>query len=132
MDFETSMENLTSARDEDCDCSPAPAVLADFKQAIHAIGGKWKLEILFALMNGAVRFGALRRSIDGITQHMLTTQLRELQRDGLVSRTVLAEKPLQITYELTDAAYGLLPAFKEILSWSRLYGDARLAASHEA
>jgi len=63
---------------------------------------------------------------------MLTTQLRELQRDGLVSRTVLASRPLQIEYELTDAACGLLPAFKEILSWSRLYGDARLAASQEA
>ncbi len=132
MDFETSMENLTTACEEDCDCSPDPAVLADFKHAIHALGGKWKLEILFALMNGAVRFGALRRSIGGITQHMLTTQLRELQRDGLVSRTVLASRPLQIEYELTDAAYGLLPAFKEILSWSRLYGDARLAAPQEA
>ena len=63
---------------------------------------------------------------------MLTMQLRELEQDGLVSRNVLAEKPLQVEYELTEAAYGLLPAFKEILSWSRLYGDARLAASHEA
>jgi DNA-binding HxlR family transcriptional regulator len=62
----------------------------------------------------------------------LTTQLRELEQDGLVSRTAFAEKPLRVEYELTDAAYGLLPAFKEILSWSRLYGDARLAASHEA
>jgi len=68
------MENLTSASDGDCDrspgdcdCSPDPAVLADFKQAIRALGGKWKLEILFALMNGAVRFGALRRSIGGVT-----------------------------------------------------------------
>ncbi|MBR0973730.1 MULTISPECIES: winged helix-turn-helix transcriptional regulator [Bradyrhizobium] len=132
MDFETGMENLTSTCEGDCDCSPDPALLADFKRAIRALGGKWKLEILFALMNGAVRFGALRRSIGGITQHMLTTQLRELEQDGLVSRTAFAEKPLRVEYELTDAAYGLLPAFKEILSWSRLYGDARLAASHEA
>jgi DNA-binding HxlR family transcriptional regulator len=132
MDFETGMENLTSVRDADCDCSPDPTLLVDFKRAIHALGGKWKLEILFALMNGAVRFGALRRSIGGITQHMLTTQLRELEQDGLVSRTVLASRPLQVAYELTDAAYGLLPAFKEILSWSRLYGDARLATSLEA
>ncbi|MET4207249.1 hypothetical protein ABIB95_002049 [Bradyrhizobium sp. LA2.1] len=71
MDFETDMENLTSVCDGDCDCSPDPALLADFKRAIHALGGKWKLEILFALMNGAVRFGALRRSIGGTTQHML-------------------------------------------------------------
>jgi DNA-binding HxlR family transcriptional regulator len=55
---------------------------------------------------------------------MLTTQLRELELDGLVSRTVVAEKSLGVEYKLTDAAYGPLPAFKEILSWSRLYGDA--------
>jgi len=132
MDFETGMEKLTSACEADCDCSPDPSLLADFKRAIHALGGKWKLEILFALMNGAIRFGALRRSIGGITQHMLTTQLRELEQDGLVLRTVVASKPLQVEYELTDAAYGLLPAFKEILSWSRLYGDARLATSQDA
>ncbi len=113
MDFETGMENLTNVCDGDRDCSPDPALLADFKRAIHALGGKWKLEILFALMNGAVRFGALRRSIGGITQHMLTTQLRELEQDGLVSRTVFAEKPLRVEYELTDAAYGLLPALRK-------------------
>lgn len=126
------MENLTSVCDGGCDCSPDPTLLAEFKRAIHVLGGKWKLEILFALINGAVRFGALRRSIDGITQHMLTTQLRELEQDGLVSRTAFAEKPLRVEYELTDAAYGPLPAFKEMLSWSRLYGGARLAASLEA
>jgi DNA-binding HxlR family transcriptional regulator len=130
MNVETGMENLTTAAcGNDCDCTPDPTLLADFKRAIHALGGKWKLEILFALMNGSVRFGALRRSIGGITQHMLTTQLRELAQDGLVLRTAFTEKPLRVEYELTDAAYGLLPAFKEILSWSRLYGDARLATS---
>jgi len=124
MNFETGMENQTTAPccDAGCDCSPDPALISDFKRAIHAIGGKWKLEILFALMNGAMRFGELRRSIAGITQHMLTTQLRELAQDGLVARTAFAEKPLRVEYELTDAAYGLLPAFREILSWSRLYG----------
>lgn len=101
---------------------PDPALLEDFKHAIHAFGGKWKLEILLSLMNGAMRFGALRRSLNGITQHMLTTQLRELEGDGLVLRTAYAEKPLRVEYELTDAAYGLLPAFRELLDWSKLYG----------
>lgn len=71
----------------------------------------------------------MRRSIGGITQHVLTTQLRELEQDGLVSRTAFAEKPLRVEYELTGAAYGLLPAFKEILSWSRLYGEIPLETS---
>jgi DNA-binding HxlR family transcriptional regulator len=134
MDFKTSMENLTTADCADCDCAPDPALLADFKRAIHPLGGKWKLEILFTLMNGAMRFGALRRSIAGITQHMLTTQLRELEQDGLVLRTAFEEKPLRVEYELTDAAYGLVPAFKEILNWSKLYGTRPVAAqaTHDA
>jgi DNA-binding HxlR family transcriptional regulator len=125
MKFETGMENQTT---EPCDatecagCAPDPALLDDFKYAIHALGGKWKLEILFSLMNGAMRFGGLRRSLKGITQHMLTVQLRELERDGLVLRTAYAEKPLRVEYELTDAAYGLLPAFRELLGWAKLYG----------
>ena len=126
------MENLTTTTapcDDDCDCVPDAAQLADFSRAIHALGGKWKLDILSSLMNGAMRFGALRRSVAGITQHMLTTQLRELEQDGLVSRTAFAGKPLRVEYELTDAAYGLEPAFKELLSWSRLYRGARLATS---
>ena len=128
MKFETGMENNTTAdacESECAACAPDPAVLADFQRAIHAISGKWKLEILFALMDGARRFGALRRSLAGITQHMLTVQLRELENDGLVLRTAFAEKPLRVEYELTDAAYGLLPAFRELLSWSKLYGLRR-------
>ncbi|MDA9497883.1 winged helix-turn-helix transcriptional regulator [Bradyrhizobium sp. CCBAU 11357] len=59
-----------------------------------------------------------------------STQPRELEQDGLVSRTAFAEKPMRVEYELTEAAYGLLPAFKEILSWSRLY--TRLETSQQA
>ena len=122
---ETGVENNTS---EFCDavectgCAPDPAHLADFQRAIRAVSGKWKLEILVALMNGTMRFGALRRSLDGITQHMLAAQLRELERDGLVLRAAVAEKPLRVEYELSDAAYGLLPAFRKLLNWSKLYG----------
>jgi DNA-binding HxlR family transcriptional regulator len=128
MKFETGMENNTTETTELCDeaectgCAPDPALLADFRRAIRAVSGKWKLEILFALMNGAMRFGALRRSLGGITQHMLTAQLRELAQDGLVLRAAFAEKPLRVEYELSDAAYGLLPAFRELLNWSKLYG----------
>ena len=119
------MENNTDAScagGECTMCATDPAALIAFKRAIRAFGGKWKLEILFALMNGAVRFCALRRSVDGITQRMLTAQLRELEQDGLVLRTAFAEKPLRVEYELTDAAHALLPAFRALLSWSQTYG----------
>jgi DNA-binding HxlR family transcriptional regulator len=129
------MENQTTldADDTECTgCAPDPVILAGFQRAVRAVGGKWKLEILFSLMNGAMRFGVLRRSLAGITQHMLTMQLRELERDGLVSRQVLAEKPLQVAYELTEAAYGLLPAFRELLKWSEAYGLRRGATASAA
>ena len=134
MKFETGMENNTS---ELCDggecesCPTDPSLLIEFKHAIHALGGKWKLEILFTLMHGGVRFGALRRALMPITQHMLTAQLRELERDGLVVRKVLAEKPLQVEYELTDSAWGLTPAFRELLVWSKAYGPRRSAPASE-
>ncbi|MES5485719.1 helix-turn-helix domain-containing protein [Bradyrhizobium sp. INPA03-11B] len=117
----------------DCDSCPTdPTLLIDSKQAIHALSGKWKLEILFTLMHGGVRFGALRRALVPITQHMLTAQLRELEHDGLVARKVLAEKPLQVEYELTDSAWGLTPAFRELLAWSKTYGLRRSALASEA
>ena len=129
------MENNTTdpCDNRECEgCIADPALLSEFKQAIHALSGKWKLEILGTLMDGGVRFGALRRALAPITQHMLTAQLRELERDGLVSRKVLAEKPLQVEYELTDAAWGLLPAFRELLAWSKTFGPRRGAVASEA
>jgi DNA-binding HxlR family transcriptional regulator len=135
MKFETGMENKTTDVCDHAECggwTPDPAALILFRQAIHALSGKWKLEILGTLVDGGMRFGALRRALAPITQHMLTAQLRELERDGLVSRTVLAEKPLQVEYELTDSAWGLLPAFRELLAWSKSYGVGRSAASSKA
>ena len=105
-------------------CSPDPKVLARFKKALRAIAGKWKLEILFALMDGTKRFGELRRSLSGITQHMLTTQLRELEHDGLVLRTAFPGAQLRVDYELTDAAWRLLPVFRALLSWSEHHKNA--------
>jgi DNA-binding HxlR family transcriptional regulator len=117
------MENLTApASNSTCEhCTPDPAVLAAFQRAVRAISDKWKLEILFRLMDGPVRFGALRRAVGGITQHMPTMQLRELEQDGLVLRTAFAGQPLRVEYELTDAAYGLLPTFRALLAWSEQY-----------
>lgn len=129
------MENKTSAAGDDAEsgsCTRDPATLTEFRRTIHALSGKWKLEILGSLAEGGVRFGALRRACAPITQHMLTARLRELERDGLVSRRVLAEKPLlQVEYELTDSAWGLLPAFRELRAWSSTYGIRRSTVASE-
>ena len=73
MDFMTSTDDQTAparpASDTEClACTPDPAALATFQHAIRTLSGKWKLEILFRLMDGPVRFGRLRRAIGGITQ----------------------------------------------------------------
>ncbi|MGE0410331.1 MAG: winged helix-turn-helix transcriptional regulator [Amphiplicatus sp.] len=82
------------------------------------IGGKWKLSILQILIfHGVKRFGQLRREIDGVTQTMLTNQLRALERDGLVARKVFPEVPPRVEYSATEDALALAPMFKAMHHW---------------
>jgi DNA-binding HxlR family transcriptional regulator len=90
---------------------------ADVRSVIALIGGKWKLEILWLLNQRLHRFNELRRAIPDVTQHMLTVQLRELEADGLVRRTVFPEVPPRVEYEITDASRRLKPVFNAIRAW---------------
>ena len=96
----------------------AKVVQAEFRRAVGMINGRWKLEILWLLSHGTRRFGELKRGLPGITQHMLTAQLRALERDGLIKRTIYAEVPPRVEYENTDAARRLRPIFIEIVKWA--------------
>jgi DNA-binding HxlR family transcriptional regulator len=93
--------------------APCPA-----SAAFAMIGGKWKLSILQLLIfDGIHRFGELRRKIDGITQTMLTAQLRALERDGLIARKIFAEVPPRVEYSATSDALGLIPMFTAMHVW---------------
>jgi DNA-binding HxlR family transcriptional regulator len=92
-------------------------VHAEIRKAIAIFGGKWKLEILWLLSQRMHRFNELRRAIPGVTQHMLTAQLRELESDGLVRRTLYPEIPPRVEYELTDRAGRLRPVFEALLAF---------------
>ena len=92
-------------------------------QILRSVTGKWKLEILWALAQKTLRFGELRRTIPGITQHMLTAQLRELQADGLVKRSAYAEIPPRVEYAVTAAALSLEPVFHAMMIWARKYAQ---------
>ncbi|MBV1909774.1 MAG: winged helix-turn-helix transcriptional regulator [Kangiellaceae bacterium] len=82
------------------------------------IGGKWKLIILQILIfKGTHRFNQLRRMINGITQTMLTNQLRALESDGLVSRKIYPEVPPRVEYSATPRALNLQPMFNAMHQW---------------
>ena len=78
------------------------------------IGDKWKVLILRDLMDGKKRFGELKKSIGTVSQKVLTAQLRAMEASGLVSRTVYAEVPPRVEYELTETGYSLNPVLEAL------------------
>ncbi len=100
-----------------------PTMQEEMRRAFNLLAGKWKLEIMWLLNQRVYRFGELRKAIPGITQHMLTTQLRELEADGLISRTVYAEVPPRVDYAMTDKARGLGPTMEALTAWWEKYGQ---------
>lgn len=88
---------------------------------IAVIGGKWKPEILWFLRKGPVRFGDLLRKVEGITQVTLTKNLRELEADGIIIRTVYPEIPPRVDYRLTDVGRSVFPVLDVISRWGRDY-----------
>lgn len=96
--------------------------------ALEVMGGKWKPLIIYHLMTGRKRTSELRRLIPDITQKMLTTQLRGLEKDEIVQRKVYSEVPPKVEYELTDYGWGLKPALDHLCYWGeehleKVHGD---------
>lgn len=85
--------------------------------ASNIIGGQWTLVICSWLLNGKLRFGELKRNLPNITERMLTLQLRKLEENKIISRTVYAEVPPRVEYELTPIGYALRPVIKALESW---------------
>jgi DNA-binding HxlR family transcriptional regulator len=86
---------------------------------LDVIGGKWKVVILFWLKEATWRFAELRRRIPGISERMLTQQLRELERDGVVLRKVYAEVPPRVEYSLTPYGRTLRPITELMCEWGK-------------
>ena len=92
------------------------------------ISDKWKVLILRDLMRGTRRFGELKKSIGSISQKVLTANLRAMEGDGLVTRTVYAEVPPRVEYTLTETGHSLRPILDAMLDWGLDY-QARLTAT---
>ncbi len=90
----------------------------DLEIILKRLEGRWKLVILFQLFDGQVRrFSDLERLIPGISQKMLAQQLRQLEAEGLVLRTVHPEQPPRVDYRLSDWGQRLCPALDALMSW---------------
>lgn len=90
---------------------------------IKVIGGRWKVLILRELFSGVKRFGELQRTISGVTQKMLTQQLREMEEDGLIQRVVYAQVPPKVEYSLTPTGESLKPVLTAMHDWAIEYMD---------
>jgi len=85
--------------------------------ASHIIGGQWTLVICSWLLSGKLRFSELKKRLPNITERMLTLQLRRLEENKIVVRTVYPEVPPRVEYELTPIGYALKPIIKEMENW---------------
>jgi len=92
---------------------------------LDIIGGRWKVLIVWQLFHGARRFSELSRALEGITQKMLTQQLRELEHDGIVRRQVYAQVPPKVEYSLTPLGESLRPVVDAMCEWGmKQWGEA--------
>lgn len=110
---------LTTARDgrrktvrDECDHPCA------IERGMRVIGGKWKGSILWHLRAQPVRFNDLDRLLSGVSKKMLTQRLREMEDDGLLIRHVVCERPIAVTYEITDFGRSALGVLETLMAWS--------------
>jgi DNA-binding HxlR family transcriptional regulator len=107
-----------AARPGDAECARADAALV---RAFDLLGKRWTGVVLSTLRGGPAGFRALARSVEGISDSMLSDRLGELSDAGLVIRNVTEGPPLAVRYELTDAGRALLPALEQITRWAEEY-----------
>lgn len=97
----------------------------DLSFAIQKFAGRWKPQILSALESRKLRFNELKKEFSNMTERMLTLQLKALEQDGLIRRTVYAEVPPRVEYELTETAMQLQPILEQLSQWGARQRGAR-------
>jgi DNA-binding HxlR family transcriptional regulator len=107
---------------------PYAADACPLREVLDRIGDKWSVLIVLCLGEGIHRFSALRRRIDGISQRMLTETLRQLERDGIVRRTIYPEVPVRVEYELTELGQTLIRPLEALALWAEEHRSAIASA----
>ncbi len=103
----------------------------EVRQILDRVADKWSLLVIALLEARTLRFSELKRQIDGISQRMLTVTLRQLERDGLVARTVYAEVPPRVEYALTPLGSTLHATIQSLVTWTETH-QAQIAAARSA
>jgi len=99
------------------------------EEAMRVLGGRWRAVLVFYLLDGRKRFSDLRRDVPGISQRMLTLDLRALEGAGLITRTVYAEVPVRVEYQITAEGLRLRPTINELCKWGRVLESKNKRAS---
>ncbi|PKG33278.1 helix-turn-helix domain-containing protein [Methanoregula sp.] len=99
--------------------------------ALDVIGGKWKPLILWALGDDVLRFSELQKALPGVNTKMLTKQLRELEEDSVITRTIYPEVPPRVEYAITDFGKTLIPILQALCTWGAEYLGTEEASAHQ-
>ena len=110
---------------------PAEAEICPISEVLDHVAGKWSIGIVIAAADGPIRFTELERRVEGISRRMLTLNLRKLERDGLLVRTVYPTVPPKVEYQLTGMAPGLVNSFAMLTAWAERHGGAIADARYE-
>jgi DNA-binding HxlR family transcriptional regulator len=116
-------QNIPAAMREEKDERPTGTRLASDRLLLDEIASKWSILVLGALCHGPLRFNQLKRELDGVTQKALTQCLRRLERDGILSRTVLPTSPVSVEYGITPLGRTLEAPFKALADWTVKHGE---------
>ena len=99
------------------------ASLSAVGDALYAIGGKWKLRIIIALSEGNKRFNELQRRVEGISAKVLSNELKELELNGFIKRTVDTGMPVVVEYELTEYSHTLQDVMRALSEWGAMHRE---------
>ena len=102
----------------------SPDTCPAIREVLNRVGDKWSVLVVHLLKDGRMRFSDVRRSIEGISQRMLTLTLKQLERDGLVTRTVHPTIPPRVEYELTELGHTLLVPVAALAGWAQASREA--------
>jgi DNA-binding HxlR family transcriptional regulator len=121
------MNNANPCWHQDSASAQCNRALAAVRDSLYVIGGKWKLPIIIALMEGPRRFRELQRSLEGITPKVLSKELKDLELNAFITRTVYDTTPVTVEYQLTEYSQTLKPVLTELREWGQKHRDHIMA-----